>query len=443
MKRLEEDIRKNWIISDLKPFLITGIKYFYNISVEFEGQEVYELWLEWIDEVNVTISYNTELTIKEKLIEIWASLQAFLSVHTEIQETIYFIYIEEWGGYVRNIEAVTVAFRISKSEKLVELDESGDCELFEYLRNGTSAEWETQVETLISEITVILEGDYSYAYKLVLIYEKIQAFFQANSGAEEQLLQIEFGTYGTFYSFYELTAYYWRVYNFDLAVGGSSSQLIQVLTASYQNTSTGSVSVRSQIKQLTEKISAYYETTTDVTLRVQYFYAQLYQFYILNEWTVNIIYSLEIQGYGDLYQLIYAYVLDLEIGFDFTLPTTTEETTIPTTTTTKKPVAQCSEVTQINEFSSNTTDLLTSIVTAQASWNSSEISNFLAYKKRIYVVSSNTTATLEEKYNSIVLVLTKWTTNTFYLNLVYQINIIQWGGTVKQAINCQSAVDVQ
>ncbi|CAD5221119.1 unnamed protein product [Bursaphelenchus okinawaensis] len=413
------------------------LKYFYNIAVEFKGEAVYSLWLQWIEEVNDNIVLDVSLTSEEKICAIWSSLEAFITVHVEIEEIVYYIYISEWGGYVRNLEAVSVSFDSSVSEAIITLDASEDCELFDALRNQTSGELATYVETLIEEITVILEGGWSYSYELVLIYEKIESFLTTYSQYSAQFLAIEIEGYGSVSSFYEVTAFYWRAYNFDIAVGGSTSDcaLIQVLTQAYQNESIGSTSERAQIKELVETLTTYYESNTEVSVRIEYFYTQLYQFLIIQEWSVEIIYSLEISGYGDLYELIYAYVLEVNLGISF------ENIGGSTTVESSSAGASCSDVTEINDFSANTTDLLTSITEAQESWNSTEIQRFAAYKERIYVVSSNTSATLVERYQSVYQVLTTWTTNEFYLNLVDSIQILTWGGSVSQACACHDQVE--
>uniref|UniRef100_A0A1I7RJ48 PKD domain-containing protein n=2 Tax=Bursaphelenchus xylophilus TaxID=6326 RepID=A0A1I7RJ48_BURXY len=407
------------------------LKYLYGLAIQFEGTAVYELWLEFIEELHYQIVLDVTLTTQEKIQSIWARLDAFIAVHVEIQEAVYYLYISEWGGYVRNLEAVSVSFSAQISESIIVLESSGSTELFDALRNGTSGELATLVETLIQEITAILQGGYSYSYELVLIYEKIEAFLEENSQYSEELLSVEIEGYGVFGAFYQVTAYYWRAYNFQIAIGGeaSSTGLIEVLTAAYQNTSTGSVSQRSQIKQLVEKLTAYFESNTDVSVRIQYVYEQLYQFLILQQWSVNVLYSLQIQGYGDIYELIYAFVLEQNLEIDFSNPVVSTSTAAG---------ADCSDVLQINAFSSNTSDLLTSIDVAQESWNATEITRFSAYKKRIYVVTSNSTATLQEKYSAITTVVNAWTTNTFYLNLVKSIQIIQWGGTVSEAISCNA-----
>jgi hypothetical protein len=83
--------------------------------------------------------------------------------------------------------------------------------------------------------------------------------------------------------------------------------LLQSLIALYSNTSY-STSERSDFKQLEITIQNYFQTEISVQLRIQYFSEQFYQFLILKEWSLGALYSLEIKGYGNIYQLIYAYV---------------------------------------------------------------------------------------------------------------------------------------
>ncbi|CAD5227164.1 unnamed protein product [Bursaphelenchus xylophilus] len=428
------------------------LQYFYNISIEIEDVEIRQEWILFIEELQLTVIFDKTLTIDEKLVLIYTKLQAFLEIHVEIQELVYYTYIEEWSGYVFDLEAVVLFIQYQYTSTIVELDASGSCILFEALRNCTAvdAEFSARIEVLIEELTVILEStSYTYSYQLVLIYEKIEAFFAEYSEYEAAILAIEIEGYGSFASFYEVIVNYWRVANYEVVVGGSASScaLIQVLTECYENTSSGSISQRSQIKQLVEKLTAYFESEVSVELRVSYFVEQSYQFLILNQWSLELIFSLEIDGFGSIYELILAFSFEKDCGgFDFGSQTTTPaiESTTEAVESTTHATGDCSVVLDIIKFQNNITDLSWSIDQAQLSWNQTEITRFSAYEKRIYTVTSNTTATSEQIFENVVNVFNVWTKDQFYLSLTYDI-VIQiyhetaeqytWG-TVKQFCAC-------
>lgn len=45
-----------------------------------------------------------------------------------------------------------------------------------------------------------------------------------------------------------------------------------------------------------------------IELRVQYFAEEIYSELILVEWDIGYFYEIEIEGYGSIYELIYAYI---------------------------------------------------------------------------------------------------------------------------------------
>uniref|UniRef100_A0A1I7S4H6 Secreted protein n=1 Tax=Bursaphelenchus xylophilus TaxID=6326 RepID=A0A1I7S4H6_BURXY len=171
------------------------------------------------------------------------------------------------------------------------------------------------------------------------------------------------------------------------------------------------------------------------------------QFLILNQWSLELIFSLEIDGFGSIYELILAFSFEKDCGgFDFGSQTTTPaiESTTEAVESTTHATGDCSVVLDIIKFQNNITDLSWSIDQAQLSWNQTEITRFSAYEKRIYTVTSNTTATSEQIFENVVNVFNVWTKDQFYLSLTYDI-VIQiyhetaeqytWG-TVKQFCAC-------
>ena len=105
---------------------------------------------------------------------------------------------------------------------------------------------------------------------------------------------------------YTLHVQYWRITNVSIVIGGSSSEcvLIQALEEAFQNTSF-SLSVRSQINQIKVKLEAYFKVETDVYLRLQYFSAQIYQFYKLEIFIAEFVGRTSLGEWGCIYDLIF------------------------------------------------------------------------------------------------------------------------------------------
>lgn len=83
----------------------------------------------------------------------------------------------------------------------------GSCPLFDCLNNASeTSEQETAVQELITEIQVIIEGNFEFSYQLVLIYEKIQAFFSVHAEWEVQFYTAEIEGFGSFQAFYDICA---------------------------------------------------------------------------------------------------------------------------------------------------------------------------------------------------------------------------------------------
>jgi hypothetical protein len=124
----------------------------------------------------------------------------------------------------------------------------GSCPLFDCLNNASeTSQQDTAVQQLISEIQVILEGSFEFSYQLVLIYEKIQAFFEVHADWEVQFYAAEIEGFGSFQAFYDICA---TVRPFVSAPFAADARCCSTsLTQLYQNTSSGlSTGERSDIK---------------------------------------------------------------------------------------------------------------------------------------------------------------------------------------------------
>jgi hypothetical protein len=96
----------------------------------------------------------------------------------------------------------------------------------------------------------------------------------------------------------------------------------------YEDT-TLDVSVRSDFKQYHDKLKLYFDSETNVKLRAKFAIDEGYQFLILTKWNINLLYSIQLEGFGSLYDFIFAYSYSITNGIvdaDFTTVGTTMST---------------------------------------------------------------------------------------------------------------------
>ncbi|KAI6216258.1 hypothetical protein M3Y95_01289600 [Aphelenchoides besseyi] len=427
------------------------LNYSYTLEVQYQS-----IFIQWINETQINIVQDQSLTEYQILVEIWYSLSAFLEINYEIESIVKYWYIESGSfswGYVFNLEGLAIEIQSNSScteisvEEVITLEgENGTCPLFVSLEDWCSNEEETAaVEDLIAELTIIIESGVEFSIQLTQIYVKIEAFFSAHVEWKASIISFQIEGFGSIGSFYDICATYWRIQNFEIAVGGSVEEcaLIQALISCYQNESSGlSTGERSDIKGFTDKISQYFTSNTDVQVRISYFSQQLYQLFILEQWTVKTIYSIEISAeYGSIWQLIYAFIYQQNNGIDFG---SGSETTVAAVTTpaveppTTVPSGNCGTVTTVNTYTSstNTTVLLTSIDSAQTTWERSEVNQFSGYKKRIYNISINQTATESQIFEGIKTIFLNFASSTTVIYQKVQSIEIQSWGTVKEYCGC-------
>lgn len=435
------------------------LEVFLNYSITIEIIEIRQIFIEWIKVTQLTIIQDSSLTEYQMLVKVWYSLQILFEQYQEIEIAIKFLYIGEWG-FICDLEGLALDIQTEFAEitleEVIKIDvTTKSCPLFDALdecgQNGTASQ-QAAIKVLIQKLTVIINGYYSFSETLVLISKEFSDFFIQYPDLKELIFNGEIEQFGILKSFIDLCKVYWRIDNFELSVGGSTStcELLISLDGLWKNT-TYSTSQRSDFKALYTKISAYFEVEVSVQLRVQYFTEQIYQLLILAEWDISALYIVEIKGYGSLYDLIYAYVYcinhgvtpgDFTVSTEATTPTSTStstSTSTTTTTTTTKPNGNCGTVTSVNVVSGNITKLLSSIDADQqvaGKWTTNEINTFLGYKKKIYNVSINTTITATQKFTTIKQTLLTFagSTTTVYQK-VHAVFIVSWG-TVAQYCGC-------
>jgi hypothetical protein len=429
----------------------------FSLELDIELQIIFQ---EWINITQIEIVANPELTEYQILVEFYYSLQILFEKHIEIKKHIEFKFVGDWGfvcdleGLALDIVTVNVEITITQVITIV----GGTCPLLDTLEwckdNATTSEEQQAIQVLIQDITIIIQSSDKLEVKLSKIYKKFLAFFVQYPDLKELIFSGKIEGFAVLQAYFDITAVYWRIDNWEFAVGGSGDgcKLIKGLKDWYTNTSNGhSVSERSDVKGFTDKIDIFFQSNSDKKARIQYVAEQLYEFYILEAWTIEVIYSIKIEGYGTLYQLIYSYIYCQNNGIDgnnfstttsstSTTTTTTTTTTTPTTTTTV-PNGNCADVAKVNVVSLNITLLLQAIdddqKPATGHWNDTLIATFKGYKNKIWVISTNSSssATTVNKFNAIKSVLTGFTTKADFKAIVHAIFIKTWG-TIGQYCGC-------
>ncbi|KAI6170609.1 hypothetical protein M3Y97_01133400 [Aphelenchoides bicaudatus] len=419
----------------------------FSVNLEYSLQVVFK---QWINKVQVEIVQNSALTEYQIIVELYYSLQLLFVQYPQIEVEIQYLYIGEWG-YVCDLEGLVIDIQTATTTISIQqvITISGvTCPLTEALNQcaqNASASDQAAIQLLIQNITATIQLGYSLEVTLSLIYESFSGFFVQYPSLVSIVYSGEISGFGILQSYIDICAVYWRIEHFWIAIGGpvSSCELIESLYALYTNQSYN-ISQRQDFKELHDTLSVYFESHVDIEVRLQYFAEQLYQLLILAEWDIAILYSVELQGYGTLYQLIFAYVYCINNNIPISNSTTTvASTTAPvtaTTPTTAKPNGDCSTVIKVNIWADATTLLLDSINEDQADpsskWTKKQKKQFSGYKKRIKKFSKNKKLSDESKFKKIKKVLTGFAGPAKLKKKVYAIYIQTWG-TIAQYVKCK------
>jgi hypothetical protein len=433
--------------------------YQFSFTLEINIQIAFQ---QWINSTQIQIVQNSTLTEYEILVEIWYSLQVFFVQYPQVEVAIQFLYIGDWGyfcdleGTVIEIQSTTT---VVSTQQIITIGGGGSCPLTAALNQcaqSASPGDQAAIQVLIQNITATIELGYSFEYTLTLIYQSFSGFFIQYPQLISVIYSGQIQGFGVIQAYIDICQVYWQIQNFAVAVGGDSCALIQSLYALYTNQSY-SLSQRQDFKELHDKLVVYFSANIAVEVRVQYFAEQLYQLLILAEWDISILYVVEINGYGSLYDLIYAYIYCTNHGVHPVTPgtpkpvttpainttaaatTTPVVTTVPTTaapTTTAFVTGNCATVTSVNTYNValDTTVLLQAINADQATWTQIQINQFAAAKINILQYSKDTTLTAVQIFNKIKAVI-QGVANSAVRAKVQAVLIVSWG-TVAQYCSC-------
>lgn len=76
---------------------------------------------------------------------------------------------------------------------------------------------------MISDLTVIIEGSFSFSEKLVFIFETCQEYFINYPDLKALIYAGDIEGFGVLGSYIDMCNVYWRVDNFEYALGGPVS----------------------------------------------------------------------------------------------------------------------------------------------------------------------------------------------------------------------------
>jgi hypothetical protein len=174
--------------------------------------------------------------------------------------------------------------------------------------NATGAD-KIKIKDLKDKIKLII-GNYSSEEALIQIYLEFKLFFELNPNLKVLIFNTKINGFGKIKSFFDISRVKWRIKNYSLAIGGANCEVLEGMLNITTDTSL-SISVRSDFLQLHNKLKLYFDANLDIELRIKYFAEQCYEFLILTEWNLELLYSIQIEGYGSVYDLIYAFIFSV------------------------------------------------------------------------------------------------------------------------------------
>ncbi|CAD5218922.1 unnamed protein product [Bursaphelenchus okinawaensis] len=444
-------------------------QYFLEITVQLGDESIQEAWIELLNTMQVEIIFDASLTVQQQLSAIYGEISVFMLTYPSCASVINNIYVTEWNGYVFNLEELAVDSSYEVSETIIELDATGNCALFEALRNASAGtSFEAQVETLIASLTVTIQGSSSFSVQCAGIYSQLVQFFATYSGSESILCGGEIEGYGPVSIFLAVSGNYFRIQNFAVAVGGSASscELVAQLNATVYNVNAGSTSERAQLKELVEDLVTNFASLS-VEARVEYFISAFYQFLIIQDWSITITFGIELKGFGTIGELIAAECFEQQYGAVSTtvqVATTTEEaeettvstskatttaaTTAGTTAATTAKPGSCATAAQLLTKGSNSNTSLTISIQQSFStttWTAQQKTSFSAYFKNIITLQTQYTG--QTCINKVANVLLNWTKDAASITATKSVQIYFYAsnakttywGTVGQFCSCATS----
>jgi len=419
--------------------------YLYELCASLSGEE-YELFYQFIISIQIDILADSSLTLEQMVVQCGFAIEAFFEVNVDIEAKFQFQMLGSWG-YLKDFIYVGYQISFELTSNITELDSEGNCALFESLRNATKGtDMESACEELIAQLTVVLGySGWSEVQINSEIYSILVAFFAKYPSYKSFFMGIEIEGFGSFSYFFKSFSISAQMTSLDDAIGGDADNcaLLDALYEGYMNVNL-SISVRNQLKQLYNKTYWYFESDTTIEGRLDYFVEICYELSILSPYIEQIFMSLEIGEWGSIYDLIFIHGLckggdqcgDLNNGSG-------SHESSQEATTTMKPADCSTRYSLIESFMYNatyeTSYFMIAVNDAYATWNSTTKSGFNTYKNKFQATTVNSTATKQEKWDSMYSIAASYNSNNAWKQqILYNVTISQWGGTIGQFMACGS-----
>jgi len=406
-------------------------------------------WEEWLIDIQDNILANFSLSEDQKVVLISYSLKAFFSVHIDIYNVLSFVEIDNWG-FVIDFLYVSVQIQLEITQSIVAVDSNGQCGATKALANAGSslnAQDQQYINSLIIDInahlSVSISVGYTYQQRLALVWQSCEAFFVNHPSLKSFVLSVEIQGFGSFESFLDVCHVFERTTSLSLVISGTTTNDCVLLQALYQASLnlTFSASVRAQIGQLQLSISVYFNSTTDLNLRLEFVSFTIHEMFKLQPFQFSIIEQISCGDWGDIIDLIFCSGICTNYGCGNTNngPGPQGGSTVGPTVAPIKP-ADCSTCASLFAVDSNNNTRITDVlITAYAGWTSGQRIGFnTCFNKVRKAIWDNVTfPTVVAKRAELKLDFNQYQSNNVTnQQLVFNLSISVWQGTIGQFVSC-------
>jgi len=443
------------------------IQAFYNFSLSLTIDEQI-VWEEWIQMMENEVLSNSSLSSDQKVVLISLSLKVFFSAHVEIYNKLCYKQIAGWGALI-DFMYVSISIQLEITQSIVTVDGDGNCDLTDAINNASangSPQEQAACNGLVVKIqAILLDLTYTYEQKLAVVWELCQEFSMDHPDLEAFLLSIHIQGYGSLASFLEVCHTYKRITTLESVIGGNSTSdcpLLEALEMASQNSSFN-VSVQAQFKQLKMKLQLFFQTTVDISLRLEFISSNCHQQFLLAPFMVSFVKSVRCKDWGTIYDIIFCSGICTnygcgnpndgpgpQVGSTSVAPSSVASTgsSASSVGTTPKPSADCASVstlitinmTVVGGSPCNCTHLTNTLLKAYNGWTSSQRlgANSCMNKVRKAIWDDVSFPTPQLKLKEIQADFWAYNNNSVAnQKLIFDLTIEAWGvGTIRDFVGC-------
>jgi len=250
---------------------------------------------------------------------------------------------------------------------------------------------------------------------------------------------------------------YWRITTLSTVISGSSTSdcvLLEALEAASSNSSF-TLSEQAEILQLEQKLALFFSENVSISARLEYISQTCFQMFLLEPFMVSIIEQITLNVWGDIYDIIFCSGICTNYGCgnpndgsgpetapptaSTSVGTTTEES--ETSTTTSVVPANCGTIGELItvNVTTNTTVLTTTLTNAYNNFTSSQKLGFNSCfnKVRNCIWNNSQFPTQQSKFTELHTDFLQYNNNSVSnQQLVFNITIVSWQGTIGQFVSC-------